>query len=82
LEDLQAVFDGEAGRDDEEASGEALALGMADGVDGLPGDDHGHDGGFPGAGGEFECNAKELWVGFVVGVGQIVEEAEGVLETV
>ncbi len=60
LEHAQAVLDGDAGRDDEEAAGEALALRPADGVDGLPGDEHGHDRGLAGAGGQLEGEPHQL----------------------
>ena len=52
-----------------------LAAGPAHGVDGLPGDEHGHDGGLAGAGGQLQRQAHQLGVGVVVGVGQVVEEA-------
>ena len=67
LEDAEAVFDGDAGGDDEEAAGEAVAAGASDGVDRLPGDEHGHDGGFAGAGGELEGEAEQFGVGLGVG---------------
>ena len=35
-------------------------LGAADGIDGLPGDDHGHYGGLAGAGGHLEGNAVQF----------------------
>src|SRR5439155_13267007 len=51
LEDAQAILDRDPGRDNEEPAGETLALWASDGVDGLPRDEHGHDGRFPCAGG-------------------------------
>ena len=51
-----------------------LAPRAADGVDGLPGDQHRHDGGFAGAGGELEREPHELGVRVGVGVGKVVEE--------
>ena len=45
LEDAEPVADGEAGGDYQESAGEFAAAGTADSVDGLPGDEHGHDGG-------------------------------------
>ena len=50
MEDAQAILDGEARGDDEEAACEPLALRMTDGVDGLPGDEHRHDRRLTGAG--------------------------------
>src|SRR5450631_2500477 len=54
LEHAESVFDGQTGGNDEEATGEILAAGTADGVDCLPGDKHGHDGGFACAGGQLQ----------------------------
>ena len=51
-----------------------LLFGMPDGVDGLPCDDHGHDGGLAGAGGQLQGQARQFRVGVVVGVGEAVEE--------
>ena len=48
---------------------------MPDRVDGLPCDDHGHDGGLAGAGGQLQGQARQLRVGVVVGVGEALEEA-------
>ena len=78
----QAVADGDARRDDEEAAGEALAVGVADGVDRLPGDQHRHHGGLAGAGGELERDAQQLRVGLGVGVGEVLDEALAVLARV
>ena len=75
LEDAEAVFDGEARGDDEESFREAFAVGVADGVDGLPGNEHRHDGGLASAGGELECEAHQVRIGFVIGVGQVIKEA-------
>ena len=44
-------------------------------VDGLPGDQHRHDRGLAGAGRHLEGEARQVRVGLVVGVGQMVEEA-------
>ena len=51
-EDTQAITNGDAGSAYQEAAGEGLARGAADSVHGLPGNKHGDDGGFAGAGGE------------------------------
>ena len=63
MQHAQAIADGDARRDDEEARREAFGRACARGVDGLPGDEHGHHGGFAGTGGEFERDAKNIWVG-------------------
>ena len=74
LEHSQPVLDGEAGRDHQEAAGEPAALGPTDRVDGLPSDQHGHDGGLAGARGQLEGEPLQLRVGVVVGAGQMVEK--------
>ncbi len=63
LQDAQAVLDGDAGRDDQEAAGERLAARAADGIDRLPGDQHRHDGGLAGAGGELQREPQQVRVG-------------------
>ena len=50
------------------------AAGPAHGVDGLPGDDHRHDGGLAGAGGQLQGQTHQLRVGVVVGVGEVLEK--------
>jgi len=74
LENAQAVPDREAWRDHEKTAGKPLAAWPADGIDRLPGDQHGHDGGLPGAGGEFQGKSQEFRIGVMVGIGQVVEK--------
>ena len=57
--DVEAILDGDAGGDDEEAFGKEFRGRVAGGVDRLPCDDHGHDGGLARAGGELERDAEE-----------------------
>ena len=52
LEDAETILDGQAGGDDQKASSEVFAGGMADRVDRLPGDQHGHDSGLARPGGQ------------------------------
>ena len=59
---------------DEEAAGEGLAGGAADGIEGLPGDEHGDDGGLAGAGGELQGDAEKLGVGVLVGRFEVIEK--------
>ncbi len=73
-QNTKAVADGEAGRDDQKAAGEFRAAGAANGIDGLPGNEHGHDGGLAGSGGEFQRKTHELGVGVIIGIGQMIEE--------
>ena len=54
LEEAEAVLDRDPGGHDQEAAGEALGVGVPDGIDGLPGDQHRHHGGLAGTGGELE----------------------------
>ena len=63
LEHAQAIADRDAGSDDEEAAGELLAVRPADGVDRLPGDEHRHDRGLAGAGGELQGQSRQIGVG-------------------
>ncbi len=67
LQDAQAVLDGDAGRHDQEAAAEQRAAGRADGVDGLPGDEHGHDGRLAASGRHLQRDAQQVGVGGGVG---------------
>ena len=71
---MQAVLNSDAGRDDEKAASEILAAGTADGIDGLPGDQHRHDRCFPGAGGQFQGQAHQFRIRFVVGVVHMLQK--------
>ena len=75
LKNPQAVPDGDPGGDDEKAARKLPGAPAADGVDGLPGDQHGHDGGLASPGGELEGQAQQLRVGVVVGIRQVLQEA-------
>ena len=52
-----------------------LAARPADGVDGLPGDEHRHHRRLAGAGGQFQGQAHQLRIGLGVGIGQVLEES-------
>ena len=52
-----------------------LAAGAAHGVDRLPRDEHGHDGGLARAGGQLQREAHEFGIGVLVGVRQVVEQS-------
>jgi hypothetical protein len=56
-----------------------FAVGAPHGVDRLPRDQHGHDGGLARAGGQLQGQAHQLWVGVVVGVGQVLKKTFSVL---
>ena len=75
LQDAETVLDGDAGGDDKKTASEFLGVGPADGVDGLPGDDHRHDGSLAGAGGELQRHAQQLRVGVPAGAGEAIEDA-------
>ena len=62
------------GGDDEEPPAEPPAAGAADRVDGLPGDDHRHDGGLAGPGRELQGQPRQPRVGAGVGRVEVVEE--------
>ena len=74
LQHPQAVLDGNAGRDHQKAARKPGTLRAARRVDGLPGDQHRHDGGLAGAGSQLEGQPRQGRVGIAVGVGQMVEE--------
>ena len=46
---------------------------MAGGVDGLPGDQHGHHRGLTRASGQLQCHPQQVRVGFVVGAFQLLQ---------
>ncbi|OQB36384.1 MAG: hypothetical protein BWY09_01946 [Candidatus Hydrogenedentes bacterium ADurb.Bin179] len=50
----QAVFNGNAGGDYYKSACKPAAIGAADGIDSLPGNEHGHYGGFSGTCGQFQ----------------------------
>jgi hypothetical protein len=64
----------QAGRANEKTARKGFAGGTSDGIDGLPRDEHGDDGGFACASREFEGNAKEFWVCLFVAGQQVIEE--------
>src|SRR5450432_118033 len=74
LEYAEPVANGQARRDYQESAREFPAAGAADGVDGLPGDDHGHDRGLACAGSKLQGETDQLRVGVVVGVGEVLQE--------
>ena len=52
-----------------------LLFGAAHRVEGLPGDEHGRDGGLARAGGEFQRQAGKLRIRIVAGIGKMLEKA-------
>ncbi|MNK95195.1 hypothetical protein D3C87_1154210 [compost metagenome] len=75
----QTILDGQARGDQQEASGEFLALRMAHGIDGLPSDEHGHDRGLASTGRQLERQAHQVGIGIVAGLFQVIEEALAIL---
>ncbi len=71
----QPVPDGDAGGGDQKAFCEAPGAGMAHGIEGLPGDEHGHDSGLSGARRHFEGQAVQSGIGLLVGMVQVLEKA-------
>ena len=74
LEDAKPVFDGDAGGDDQEAPCEASAAGAAHRIDRLPRDDHGHDRGLAGAGGELQREPAQVGVRLIVGLAEVLHK--------
>jgi len=74
LEHPEAITDGNAWSHDQKATGELLAGRTAHGIDGLPGDEHGHDRGLARAGGQFQRQSHEFRVCVVVGVGKMLKK--------
>ncbi len=67
---LQAVLDGEAGRDDQEAMGEHPAARAAGDVHPLPSDEHGHDRGFSRAGGQLQGKPYDVGISLLFDAGE------------
>ena len=61
-QNAQAIADGDAGRDHQEVGAEALVLRVGELVEGLPGDQHGHDHGLARAGGHLAGLARQAAV--------------------
>ena len=74
LQYSQPVADGDARRHDQEPARKVLAVGPANGVDGLPGDQHRHHGGLARAGGELERQPRQAGIRLLVGARQVIEE--------
>jgi hypothetical protein len=62
----QSVADCDAGGNDQKPVRELAAVRMSCGIDRLPGDQHGHNGGFARARGEFQRQAHQLRIGLRV----------------
>ena len=75
LEHPQAVADSETRGDHQEPACEPLAAGTANRIDGLPRDEHGHDGGLASAGRELEREPSKAGVRLFVGGREMVEES-------
>ena len=56
------------------AAGEVFAPFATDGIDRLPGDEHGHDGGLAGAGSEFQREAAEFGIGVHIRLTEIGQD--------
>ena len=75
LENPQTVLDRETGGDHDKPASKPLAGRSADRVDGLPGNQHGHDRSLAGTGGKLQREAHEFGIGVVVGVCQMLDKA-------
>ena len=74
LQHPQAVANGQAGGQHQEAAREPPAVRMPHRVDGLPRDQHRHHRGLAGAGGELQCQPGEPRIGLFVGRLQPLQE--------
>ena len=70
----QAVADRDAGRHDQKAAAEQIAGRRANGIDRLPGHQHGHHGGLAAAGRHLHGDAKQFGIGLLVGALQVLPE--------
>ena len=73
LEHSQTVLDCQTWSNHQKSLGEPPAVGMSDGVDGLPRDDHGHYGRLACSGRQLQGDAQQFRVGLLVDVGQPVQ---------
>ena len=74
LEHAKAVTDGYSGGDDQKTASELLAVGSADCIDRLLGNEHGHDHRFACTRSKFQSQPHEFWIGLLVGFCQMVQD--------
>ena len=79
LEHPQTVADGHARGHHQEAARELPAARPAHGVDRLPGDDHRHDGGLAGTGGELQRQPRKARIGPFAGSVDLIEKPTALL---
>ncbi len=70
----KTVADGDARGDDQKGAGEILRI-LTGRVHRLPGDQHGHHGGLAAAGRHLHGQAEKLWVGFLVGLADLIQQS-------
>ena len=75
LQDTQSVSNSDAGRDDEEATGETGARRQAQSIQRLPRNQHGHYSRLAGAGGELQGDAQQIRICPPVGAAQVFADA-------
>ena len=75
FQDPQPITDRQSRGDDQKAACKLLAALVAHGVDRLPRDNHGHDGGLAGASREFQCQPVEAGIGLFVGRIEMIEKS-------
>ena len=81
LEHPEPVLDRDARRDNQEAPCETPAVGASDRVDRLPGDEHGHDGGLSGPGGQLHRKPGQIGVRLFVRLFEVFQKpSSGVAE--
>ena len=74
LKHAKPIFDGQAGGDHQESPCKSPAGGPPHCVDGLPGNQHGHDRCFSCAGGEFQSQAQQFRVGVVISIDKVFQK--------
>ena len=73
FENPQSVTDGDARRDNEKTLGESFSERISDGIQCLPCNEHGHDGGFSCTGGQFQGETREPGIGFFTTFLQVLQ---------
>jgi len=74
LEHTQTVFDRNSRRDHQKTTCVLLASRMSHGIDGLPGNEHGHDGCLPCPRCKFQGQTRQIGIGVMVGVFQMSQK--------
>ena len=74
LKNPQPVTNGDSRGENQKPPRKLRTLRVANGIYGLPGNQHGHHRGFSGTGGKFQGKTKQFGVGVVIGSNQMVKD--------